>query len=395
MARYFLAVAGKCRSVIKRTLRYSSGDSLLPVRVIATPEGTDRQHAGREWHPVRIMGGPSLAPKHRAQVKHAAHVILLAASVGALLSATALALPRPQNQTTASPPVFKVQTEVVNVYAVVKDRKGRLVPDLTRNDFELTEDGTPQQIRYFARDTRTPLTMCIMIDTSPSQGRVLATEQRQAEAFLQEVMQPKDLASVLHFDVQVELLQDFTASLPMLSRAVDETVINGGGQGPMPSTFPVTGGATHLYDAVWLASNDLMKNEVGRKVMILLTDGQDQGSSETLNGALQAAMNTDSMVYSVDIVDRGFYGFGSLSYNGGPVLQKLSGETGGTVIRVTRTKNAAEAFNEIANELRSQYWLGYTPTNQARDGTYRRIQVRVRTGNYKVQARQGYYAPGK
>ncbi len=339
------------------------------------------------------MGAPSLAPKHRAQAKPSAQLILLAAGVGALLTATALALPRPQSQTTASPPVFKVQTEVVNVYAVVKDKKGRLVPDLTRNDFELTEDGTPQQIRYFARDTSAPLTLCIMIDTSPSQGRVLSTEQRQAEAFLQQVMQPKDLASVLHFDVQVELLQDFTASLPMLSHAVDETVINGGGLGPMPGTFPHTGGATHLYDAVWLASNDLMKNEVGRKVMILLTDGQDQGSSETLNGALQAAMNTDSMVYSVDIVDRGFYGFSG--YNGDSVLQKLSGETGGTVIRVTRRKNAAEAFNEIANELRSQYWLGYTPTNQARDGTYRRIQVRVRTGNYKVQARQGYYAPGK
>ncbi|MGH9444449.1 MAG: VWA domain-containing protein [Terriglobia bacterium] len=316
----------------------------------------------------------------------------MAVCTGALLAAAALALPEPQSPA-SSPPVIKVQTEVVNVYAVVRDRKGRLVPDLTRNDFEITEDGTPQQIRYFSRDTSTPLTLCIMIDTSPSQGRVLPIEQRQAESFLHDVMRPKDLASVLHFDVQVELLQDFTASLPMLFRAINETVINGGAQGPVPSTFPVTGGATHLYDAVWLASNDLMHNQVGRKVLILLTDGQDQGSSETLNASLQAATRAGAMIYSVDIVDRGFYGFGNISYSGGSVLQKLSGETGGTVIRVTRRKNTAAAFNEIANELRSQYWLGYTPTNQAHDGTYRRIRVRVRTGNDKVQARRGYYAP--
>jgi VWFA-related protein len=290
-------------------------------------------------------------------------------------------------------PVFKVQTEVVNVYAVVKDRKGRLISNLNRDDFELTEDGKPQQIRYFARATRVPLTLAIMVDTSPSQGRVLFVEQRQADEFLREVMEPKDLACVLHFDVQVELLQDFTPSLPMLSRAIDETEINGGAQGPLPSTFPAVGGATHLYDAIWLASSNLMQHQVGRKVLILLTDGQDQGSYETLNAALEAAIKADAMIFSIDIVDRGFYGVNSPTYNGDWVLKKFSGTTGGEVIRVTRTSKAAEAFREIAQELRTQYWLGYTPTDQTHDGSYRTIRVRVRSGHDRVQARRGYYAP--
>lgn len=298
-----------------------------------------------------------------------------------------------QNVTNSQSPVLKVQTEVVNVYAVVRDKHGRLVPNLNKDDFELTEDGTPQTIRYFSRLADAPLTLGIMVDTSPSQQRVLPTEQRQAKAFLQEVLRPKDLAFVLHFDVEVELLQDFTPDLSRLLSAIDETEIHGGAQGPLPSTFPTAGGgATHLYDAIWLASNDLMRSQVGRKVLILLTDGQDQGSKETLRVALQAAQKADVMIYSIDIVDRAFYGIANIGFSGDSVLRKLSAETGGEVIRVTRKKDTAAAFEEIADELRTQYLLGYTPTNTARDGSYRRIRVRVRDNNYKVQARQGYYA---
>jgi VWFA-related protein len=311
------------------------------------------------------------------------------------LSVAGVAASTPQNGRKRAPSVFKVQTEVVNVYAVVKDRKGRLISNLTRNDFELSEDGTPQQIRYFSRVTRVPLTLAIMVDTSPSQGRVLSTEQRQADEFLREVMEPEDLACVLDFDVQVELLQDFTASLPMLSHAIDGTVINGGAQGPLPSTFPVAGGATHLYDAVWLASRDLMQHQVGRKVLILLTDGQDQGSYENVNSALEAAIRADTMIFSIDILDRRFYGIDSPTYNGGEVLKKFSGTTGGEVIRVSRRSKTAEAFREVAEELRTQYWLGYTPTNPAHDGSYRTIRVEVHDKHYRVQARKGYYAPSQ
>ncbi len=301
-----------------------------------------------------------------------------------------------QQSQTASPHVLKVQTEVVNVYAVVQDKKGHLIPNLTQNDFEITENNVPQQIRYFSRAADTPLTLGILVDTSPSQQRVLPIEQREAKAFLQEVIRPKDLAFVLHFDIEVELLQDFTPDLARLTRAVDETVINGGGQGPLPSTYPgANAGATHLYDAVWLASNDLMKTQVGRKVLILLTDGEDQGSKETLKAALEAAQKADVMIYSIDIVDRAFYGLGNLAFQGDSVLKKLSEETGGEVIKVTRQKDTSAAFQTIADQLRTQYLLGYTPANRAHDGSYRRIRVRVREGRYKVQARQGYYAPSQ
>jgi VWFA-related protein len=288
---------------------------------------------------------------------------------------------------------LKVSTEVVNVYAVVQDKQKHLIPDLKKEDFLLEEDGKPQEIRYFSRETETPLTMGIMVDTSPSQGRVLGTEQEEAKAFLRQVLRPKDLAFVLHFDVETELLQDFTADQRLLSHAIDETVINGGARGVMPSTTGDPGGATHLYDAVYLASNDLLKNEVGRKVLILLTDGEDQGSRIKLETALEAAQKSDVINYSVAIIDRPFYwGHGS-GFGGDSVLRKLSDDTGGRVIEVTHSKDTAAAFQQIANELRTQYLLGYTPTNASLDGSFRKIRVHVGNADYKVQARRGYYAP--
>jgi VWFA-related protein len=301
-----------------------------------------------------------------------------------------------QKETEQAPPTtLKITTEVVNVYAVVEDKKKHPIPDLKKEDFELEEDGTPQEIRYFSRETDTPLTMGIMVDTSPSQGKVLSIEQEQAEAFLHQVMRSKDLAFVLHFDVEVELLQDFTADQRLLAHAIDETVINGGAHGVLPSPVPTgdSGGATHLYDAVYLASKELLKNEVGRKVLILLTDGEDQGSRVTLQTALEAAQKSDVMNYSVAIIDRSFYWGRTMSFGGDSVLRKLSDDTGGRVIEVNRAKDTSAAFQQIANELRTQYLLGYTPTNTRHDGSFRKIRVQVRNGDYKVQARRGYYAP--
>lgn len=289
---------------------------------------------------------------------------------------------------------LKVTTEVVSVYAVVRQKNGRLIPDLTKDDFLLEEDQQPQVIRYFSREADTPLTMGILVDTSPSQERVLPVEQSEAEAFLREVMRPKDLTFVMHFDVEVELLQDFTADLHLLDKAIDETEINGGGA-RTPGTFPTgdSGGATHLYDAVYLAARDELKNEVGRKVIILLTDGEDQGSRVSLDAALEAAQKSDLIIYSIDISDRAFYYRHGMGYGGESVLRKLSDETGGRVIQANNARDTSAAFQQIANELRTQYLLGYTPTNTKLDGTFRKIEVKVRTGNVKVDARRGYYAP--
>jgi VWFA-related protein len=291
---------------------------------------------------------------------------------------------------------LKVSTEVVNVLAIVKDRKGHLMPDLNKEDFDLTEDNTPQEIRYFSKQTDTPLTLGILVDTSPSQQRVLPLEQEEGKAFIRQVIKPKDMAFVLHFDLEVELLQDFTGDAKLLSRAIDETVINGGGAGALPGTFPDSRACcTYLYDAVYLASNDLLKNEVGRKVIILLTDGEDEGSKEKLETALQVAQKSDVMIYSIEISDRMYYPRYRMSYTGDGVLKKLSNDTGGRVIEVNSSKDVGKAFQEIADELRTQYSLGYTPSNNRRDGSFRKIQLKVRNQDYKIQARRGYYAPSQ
>ena len=303
--------------------------------------------------------------------------------------------PQSQQQEQAPPPPaaqLKVSVNVVNVYAVVHDKK-RLVPDLTQGDFEVTEDNVPQTIKYFSKQTDTPLTLVLAVDTSPSQGRVLPGEQAASKLFASEVLRPKDAFAVIHFDVDVELLQDFTSDVGYLDRAIDETQINGGGGGPMPGTFPTTGGATHLYDAVYLASHDMLSNESGRKVIILVTDGEDEGSKLTLNQGLDAAQKADVIIYSILLADRGFYMRGGLGYGGEGVLNKLSSETGGRVIRASNSRDTSEAFEEIAKELRTQYLLGYTPSNKNNDGSFRHIKVRATQGNYNVQARRGYYAP--
>lgn len=317
--------------------------------------------------------------------------------IAALCLAGSFAIPAARAQQQPPPTsTLKVTTEVVNVLAIVTDKHGRLISDLTKDDFEITEGNAPQQIRYFSRETNTPLTMAMLVDTSPSQIHMLPFEQQEAKQFLHEVVRPKDLVAVLHLDLDVELDQDLTSDMARLVRAIDQTQINGGGGGVLPGTFPGQNvGGTHLYDAVYLASQQVLRNEIGRKVIILLSDGQDEGSRETLDRALEAAQKADVMIYSLAAIDRGFYRGQMMGFNGDSVLKKLAEETGGRMTRASREKDLAEAFQEIAEELRTQYLLGYTSTNTARDGTFRRIRVKVREGDYKVQARRGYYAPGE
>lgn len=292
---------------------------------------------------------------------------------------------------------LKVTTEVVNVYSIVREKKGRLIPDLKQEDFELLEDGARQEIRYFSRETDTPLTMGILIDTSPSQVRVLGVEQTEAKRFLQQVMRSKkDLTFVMQFDLEVELIQDFTDNLSYLTRAIDDTVIRSGASGPLPSPLPTASvGGTHLHDAVYLASAEMMKGQVGRKVLILLSDGVDQGSTIERRRAIETAQKADVIIYSVVVSDPEFYWRHGAGFGGTPVLKDYAEETGGRVIKADRPEKTAAAFQEIADELRTQYLLGYSSTNPSRDGSFRKIRVKVRGGNYKIQARNGYYAPGE
>lgn len=331
---------------------------------------------------------------------------LIARTVAALAVAATVALslriagaraagpqpPAPEQEVTT----LKVAIEVVNVYAVVRERKGRLIPSLNREDFELREDKVAQEVRYFSRETDTPLTLGLAVDTSISQERVLAVEQQEAKRFLREVMRPKDLAFVLHFDFEVELLQDFTADLARLERAIDETVIRAPVSGPLPTPFPTSRvGGTHLHDTVYLAANDRLKGEVGRKVLIVLSDGVDDGSQVKLDAAIEAAQKADLIIYCINVSDPSFYWRQGAHFGGSSVLKKIAQETGGRVIEVDRPEKTAQAFQEIAEELRTQYLLGYSPTNTRRDGSFRKIQVKVRDRDYKIQARRGYYAPSE
>lgn len=331
---------------------------------------------------------------NQTRSRSARALLAAAAALVAWLAAPGVApKAQPQEETEAT---IRATTEVVNVYAVVRrGGKGPLVADLSREDFEVREDGKPEEIRYFTRETDTPLTLAFLVDTSPSQERVLGAEQQEAKRFLQQVLREKDLACVLQFDFEVELIQDFTQSQRLLARAVDATYIRAPASGPLPPSVPTAAvGGTHLFDAVYLASNEMMRDQVGRKVIILLSDGVDQGSQVKLDAAVEAAQKSNVIVYSIDVTDPYFYYGRGRFGTGGSALKRLSGQTGGRVIRVDKPEKTAQAFQELADELRTQYLLGYSPTNSRRDGAFRKIEVKIRRGDgYKVQARRGYYAP--
>ena len=287
--------------------------------------------------------------------------------------------PGPGQQPKEQLPVIRDVVELVNVLCTVKDRKGKLINSLKKEDFQILEDGKPQDIRYFTRESELPLTIGLLIDSSVSQHRLIPAEREAGLAFLDTALREKDMSFLISFDTDVDLLQDFTSNRQLLRRALDKIRVNSGGpiSGPFPSTR--TGG-THLYDALFLAATEKLSQEVGRKTVILITDGEDQGSRETLDQAVEAAQKADVVVYGILLVDYEFYrGRGFMGYGGAGALKKMSEETGGRVIRVDKPQDLRRAFDEIAEELRSQYSLAYTPSNNRRDGSFRKIIVRTPT----------------
>jgi VWFA-related protein len=302
-----------------------------------------------------------------------------------------------QDQSTET---LKVNVEVVQLFFNVKDKHGALISNLNKDNFDLFEDGKPQTIKYFKAETDLPLTLGILIDSSGSQQRVLEMEKEVGGSFLESTLRSKDEAFVISFDIDINLLQDFTNSISRLKHALNDARINTGGvscsggpigpQGPIPCSSTGPRG-TALYDAVYLASHDELSHEVGRKAMILLTDGEDQGSRLKIKDAIEAAQKADAICYVLLIADRGFYGFGG--YSGDAEMKKLTQETGGRMIDVgNKIEKLRQAFDQISQELRSQYNIGYTPTNTARDGSFRKVEIKPKQSDYKVQARSGYYA---
>ena len=307
--------------------------------------------------------------------------------------------PSPEEQSVAT---FKLNVNLVDVFFTVKDKGGNLVPHLTKDDCTILEDKEPQKLKNFVAETNQPLTLGILLDTSGSQQRVLPLEQQVGAQFLERVLRQKDEAFLLSFDVNVDLLQDFTNSARQLSHAMDKAEINtagGNGAAGIPGagggTIPTIGDpkGTLLYDAVYLASNEKMTQETGRKAMILLTDGEDQGSRVKIGEAISAAQRSNVLVYVILIADRGFYGGFNMGYYGYSAMKKMTEETGGRLIDVGNNgKKLEAAFQQIEDELRTQYVASYTPSNTKLDGTFRHLAVECRGDGMKVQVRKGYFA---
>ncbi|MBS1814336.1 MAG: VWA domain-containing protein [Acidobacteria bacterium] len=315
-----------------------------------------------------------------------------APSVGAPPVSTAPA-PEPEDSGLDNVGTLKVRVNLVNLYFSVRDKQGYLT-NLHKDDCQVFEDREPQTIKAFTQEKNLPLTIGILLDTSGSMQYVLPLEQQAGAEFLKDVLQPKDEAFLISFDINVDLLADYTSNPKELARALNKASINtGAGTGSATGNGDPRG--TLLYDAVYLGAHDKLRQEAGRKVLVVLTDGEDQGSQVKLEGAIEAAQKSNAIVYVILVSDQGGFSFGSGVQLGGfgpGAMEKLAKETGGRVINVGKNpRKLQDAFQQISDELRTQYLLSYTPKNTAMDGTFRKLDVDCGKGT-KVQARKGYYA---
>ncbi len=285
---------------------------------------------------------------------------------------------------------LKVNVNLVNVYFSVRDKNG-FITNLHKDDCSIYEDKALQKTKNFTQEKNLPLTIGILLDTSGSQQNVLPLEQQSGAEFLKDVLTPKDEAFLISFDINVNLLADYTNSPREIKRSIDSAIINtGAGTGSVTGNGTARG--TLLYDAVYLAAHDKLRQEAGRKILIVLTDGGDQGSQETIKTATEAAQKANAIVYVILIADRGFYGGFSMGYTGDADMERLARDTGGRVINVGNNgKKLQEAFDQIQDELRTQYLASFTPINDKIDGTFRTLNITCQPGQ-KIQARKGYYA---
>jgi VWFA-related protein len=314
-------------------------------------------------------------------------------AVAAILLAALAALPQQPPREEAPETTIRVDVDLVSLYCTVRDKKGGYLKDLTKEDFEVYEDGASQEIRNFSRETDLPLTIGLLVDVSGSQANLIEIERRAASQFFEQVLRQKDLAFLISFGSEAELLQDLTGSKPRLIKALGDlrltTSVGGIHPGPVP-TAPRRG--TILYDAVYLAANEILRPQVGRKVIVLISDGVDVGSRVKKEDALTAAHRGDSIIYSVYYVDsRAYGGFGGGGGEGD--LRRMSEETGGRLFKVGRKYTLEDIFRDIEEEVRSQYVITYSPANPSRDGSFRRVEIKTGNRDYRVQARKGYYAP--
>ena len=284
-------------------------------------------------------------------------------------------------------PVFSTEVKVVNVLATVRNKTGALAGNLSQDEFSLSEDGRPQTIRYFARESNLPLTLGLMVDTSGSQRRVLDAERGASLRFLDRVFREnQDHVFIMQFDSSVQMRQALTSSVRKLDDAMayvdTETVRQLRMQG---------GGGTLLYDAVANASDEVMRKQRGRKALIVLSDGVDFGSYGTLKDAVEAAQRADTLIYSILYSDPGAYGiFGG--GDGKRVLERMSNDSGGSFFEVSKKQPVDRIFDILQEELRNQYNLGYVSDKPVTLSGFRTIQLTATQKGLVVQARHQYWA---
>lgn len=289
-------------------------------------------------------------------------------------------------------PAIKSEVSLVNIFATVRDKKKEIVPSLKKEDFRVFENEQEQKIAFFSAEKTLPITLGLLIDTSGSEQNRLPAEQEAATTFLNRVLRKGDEAMVISFDVDVDLLSDFTEDRAQLDRAIRSARINAPmvsmtNPGPLPPESRTRGlRGTAFYDAIWTACGDKLATEAGRKALVIITDADDQGSKVSVEEAIEAAQRTNTVVHILLVHDPGFGWRPDIAH-------KLADATGGRVIEVSSMKHMQEAFDQISDELRTEYTIGYYPTNSARDGTFRKIKVETVDKELKVLARKGYYAP--
>ncbi len=294
---------------------------------------------------------------------------------------SALPLLRAQDNAT-----IRVDVKVVNILASVRTKKGEIISNLTQEDFSVAENGRPQKLRYFARETDLPLTIGLMVDTSMSQEKVLIQERGACRRFLDQVLRPeKDQVFLMQFDMSVKTAQILTSSRQKLDEAlafVDTPTRS--------QLMQQVGGGTLLYDAMAIGADEVMSKVTGRKAMIVLSDGVDTGSHRAILDSIEAALRNDTIIYSIYFTDAGAYGgFGP---NGKAVLQRMARETGGAFYEVTKKLSIEQVFDLIQDELRSQYSLGYVSDVPVDVSEFRRIQLAVKQKGLVIQARDRYWA---
>jgi len=274
---------------------------------------------------------------------------------------------------------YRVNVDLINVFCSVWDKDtGAFVTNLTRDNFAVYEDDKKQEIKNFARESNLPLTIAFLIDTSQSVAPKLKFEQEAAISFFHSVMREKDRAALVEFDSGVTLVQDFTSDPNKMAKQI--------------KTLRAAGG-TSLYDAIYLSCDEKLIREMGRKAIVILSDGEDQSSTRTFEQALEIALKAEAIIYSISVNRGGFFGVGDTK-NGDRIMKDFSDQTGGRAFFPFKVEDLDEAFRRINQELRSQYNIGYLSSNISRDGSYRKIDLRVEEKGLRISYRKGYYAPG-